>query len=180
MHDFLEATFYGISLAMDAMAVAVAMFSVRHNRSAIWQAIAVSFVFALFQFLMPVIGYGCCNILPIASIQTVGKFIACALLLFLGVRMVLAKEECTVPPFGILSILSLAVATSIDALIVGVGFAVTANAEYLYFSTIIGVVTFFIALFGCFLGSVLGVHCLSKSTRIGGIVLICIAIKQLF
>ena len=180
MHDFLEATFYGIGLAMDAMAVAVAMFSVRHTRSAIWQAIAVSFVFALFQFLMPVIGYGCCNILPIASIQTVGKFIACALLLFLGVRMVLAKEDCTVPPFGILSILSLAVATSIDALIVGVGFAVTANAEYLYFSTIIGVVTFFIALLGCFLGSVLGVHCLSKSTLIGGIVLIGIAIKQLF
>lgn len=180
MHDFLEATFYGIGLAMDAMAVAVAMFSVRHNRSAIWQAVAVSFVFALFQFLMPVIGYGCCNILPIASIQTVGKFIACALLLFLGVRMVLAKEDCTVPPFGILSILSLAVATSIDALIVGVGFAVAANAEYLYYSIIIGVVTFFIALLGCFLGSVLGVHCLSKSTRIGGIVLICIAIKQLF
>lgn len=180
MHDFLEATFYGIGLAMDAMAVAVAMFSVRHNRSAIWQAVAVSFVFALFQFLMPVIGYGCCNILPIASIQTVGKFIACALLLFLGVRMVLAKEDCTVPPFGILSILSLAVATSIDALIVGVGFAVAANAEYLYYSIIIGVVTFFIALLGCFLGSVLGVHCLSKSTRIGGIVLFGIAIKQLF
>ena len=37
-----------------------------------------------------------------------------------------------------------------------------------------------ISLFGCFLGSVLGVHCMSKSARIGGIVLIAIAIKQLF
>jgi putative Mn2+ efflux pump MntP len=79
---FLEAVFYGISLAMDAMAVAVAMFSVRHTRSAIWQAIIVSLIFALFQFLMPVIGNFGVALLPIAALRTIGKYIACALLLF--------------------------------------------------------------------------------------------------
>lgn len=177
---FLEAVFYGISLAMDAMAVAVAMFSVRHTRSAIWQAIVVSLIFALFQFLMPVIGNFGVTLLPIAALRTVGKYIACALLLFLGGKMLFSKEDCTVPQFGVIAVLSLAIATSIDALLVGVGFALTNNEHVFYYSTIIGVVTFIISLFGCFLGSVLGVHCMSKSARIGGIVLIAIAIKQLF
>lgn len=177
---FLEAVLYGISLAMDAMAVSVAMFSVRHTRSAIWQAFVVSAVFALFQFFMPVIGFGCCSIIPVAIVEKVGKFVACALLLFIGGRMLFSKEECTVPQFGVLSVLSLALVTSIDALIVGVGFALTSNAHVFYYSVIIGLVTLFIALFGCFLGSVIGVHCMSKSTRIGGIVLIGIAIKQFF
>lgn len=177
---FLEAVLYGISLAMDAMAVSVAMFSVRHTRSAIWQALAVSFVFALFQFFMPLVGFGCCTVIPVSIIEKVGKFVACALLLFIGGKMLFSKEECTVPQFGVLSVLSLALVTSIDALIVGVGFALTSNAHVFYYSVIIGLVTLFIALFGCFLGSVIGVHCMSKSTRIGGIVLIGIAIKQLF
>lgn len=84
------------------------------------------------------------------------------------------------PRFGFLVVLSLAIATSIDALFVGVGFALTKNAFVLYYSTVIGIVTFLISLFGCFLGSVLGVHCMSKSIKLGGIVLVCIAIKQLF
>lgn len=177
---FLEAVLYGISLAMDAMAVSVAMFSIRHTRSAIWQALAVSMVFALFQFIMPLVGFGCCTIIPVSAIEKIGKFIACALLLSIGGKMLFSKEECTVPQFGVLSVLSLALVTSIDALIVGVGFALTSNAHVFYYSIIIGIVTFFIALIGCFLGSVIGVHCLSKSIRIGGIVLVGIAVKQLF
>lgn len=176
----LEAVLYGVSLAMDAMAVSVAMFSVRHSRSAIWQALLVSLAFALFQFIMPIGGNFFCGLLPLESISKIGKLLAFGLLLFLGGKMIFAKEDCSVPRFGFMVVLSLAIATSIDAFFVGVGFALTNNAFVLYYSTVIGIVTFLISLFGCFLGSVLGIHCMSKSIKIGGIVLVCIAIKQLF
>ena len=90
------------------------------------------------------------------------------------------EEDSEAASLAFKTMLIMAIATSIDALLVGVGFALTNNEHVFYYSIIIGVVTFIISLFGCFLGSVLGVHCMSKSARIGGVVLIAIAIKQLF
>ena len=140
--------------------------------------------FGGFQALMPLLGYYL-GVSFASFVTNVDHWIAFVLLAIIGGKMIKEashKEEdcCVVPDFSFKTMLAMAIATSIDALLVGVGFALTNNEHVFYYSTIIGVVTFIISLFGCFLGSVLGVHCMSKSARIGGIVLIAIAIKQLF
>lgn len=170
-----------IGLAMDAFAVAVACgLAVRPLRAS--YAFRIAFFFGAFQTFMPILGWaaGVSLRLIIASFD---HWIAFVLLFAIGCKMIYEsfrkgkKNSCdkAVSPGGLL-VLSLA--TSIDALAVGISFAFL-NETILFPSIIIGLVTFTISFAGVWLGNRFGHIFENKLEMAGGLILIGIAIKIL-
>ena len=176
----------GISLSMDAFAVSVTNgltlknFSVRH---ALWMGL----YFGGFQFLMPLLG---CLLGSTVShyIMKFGPYISFALLAFIGGKMLLegvrpAKEgeedEGGMTVLSHKSLLAAAVATSIDALAVGVSFAFQEDVRLVPSCLLIGCTTFVISFLGAMLGSRIPNLPGKKAGIVGGLVLIGIGIKLL-
>lgn len=174
MH-WLEIFLIGISLALDAFAVAIGT-GTSINGGAVKSAFCVSLSFGFFQFLMPVLGWS----LGIGIEQYISQtdhWIAFGLLFWVGARMIIAGfSPCSNKPqiritYRRLFILS--VATSIDALVVGIGFGLLGIRIWTP-SILIGLITFVLSLFGFLLGQKLGA-CFGKKVEIfGGAVLIMI------
>jgi len=184
MSNFIEPFLLGVSLAMDALAVSLALGAVE-RRNFTWFKIALTAgSFGIFQMLMPLAGWfggSLCG----ALVQTYGRYIACMLLLFLGGKMIyesLKPEEegdsCRGFQFGRLVVLSFA--TSIDALLVGVSYACLGRTGIVPDTAIIGIVTAAISAGGCIIGRLCGKIFGSSCEIMGGIVLIGIGIKVLF
>ncbi|MBD5083575.1 MAG: manganese efflux pump [Clostridiales bacterium] len=177
---FAELFILAVGLSMDAFAVAVCKglsiqaLMPRH-------AIIVGLWFGAFQALMPAIGW----LLGAAfadMIAAVDHWIAFVLLAFIGGNMIREaigkdEEECD-PSLAPLTMLLLAVATSIDALAVGVTFAFL-RVDILPAVTLIGVCTFLISAAGVKVGNVFGVRYKSKAELAGGVVLVLIGLKIL-
>lgn len=164
---------------MDAFAVAVCKgLATGKNLKA---ALVVGLYFGVFQMLMPIIGY-------YAGIQFADKitmfdhWIVFALLTIIGGRMIYEsvgkKEEEASCRLGIKSMLPLALATSIDALAVGIGFAFLKVNIFLSAGTI-GVTTFLLSGAGVFIGGIFGSKFKSKAEFFGGLILILIGLKIL-
>ncbi len=180
----LEAVLLGISLAMDALAVSLALGVTEQKKFTCGKITLTAGAFGLFQFLMPLTGWFCTGLCG-GMVQTYGRIIASLLLLFLGGKMiresVKSNEDEESVRFGFLRLLMLAFATSIDALLVGISYACLgrSGANVLRDVIVIGVVTFFISVCGCVLGRVCG-NILGRRCEIaGGLVLIGIGIKIL-
>ncbi len=172
----------GIGLAMDAFSVAVTD-GIVLKKPTLLQSAKIAFFFGFFQFIMPCAGY----ILGSAFARYITAFdhwIAFALLAFIGGKMLFeafAKddgEEEIKNPLSASTLLLLALATSIDALAVGVTFA-TISVPVLYASSIIGIETFLISFAGVYIGSKCGNLLGNKSEIAGGLVLIGIGTKIL-
>ena len=123
----IEIWLLAISLAMDCFSVSIS--SGITLRKICWRTcLVMSFFFGLFQALMPVMGWFCANKFNYL-IENFDHWIAFGLLTFLGIRMIkegVSKEEKgSFNPKKLRVILMLAVATSIDALAVGISFACT-------------------------------------------------------
>ena len=170
-----------IGLAMDAFAVSIcnglAMQKVSFKKAGI-----VGLWFGGFQALMPFVGY----LLGSQFEQYITAFdhwIAFALLLLIGgsmIREALSKqEECANASLDIKSMLLLAVATSIDALAVGVTFAFL-QVEIIPAIAFIGVITFVLSTLGVKVGNVFGVKYKSKAELAGGVILILMGFQILF
>ena len=170
-----------IGLAMDAFAVSIckglAMQKVSFKKAGI-----VGLWFGGFQALMPFVGY----LLGSQFEQYITAFdhwIAFALLLLIGgsmIREALSKqEECANASLDIKSMLLLAVATSIDALAVGVTFAFL-QVEIVPAIAFIGVITFVLSTLGVKVGNVFGVKYKSKAELAGGVILIFMGFQILF
>ena len=170
-----------IGLAMDAFAVSIckglAMQKVSFKKAGI-----VGLWFGGFQALMPFVGY----LLGSQFEQYITAFdhwIAFALLLLVGgsmIREALSKqEECANASLDIKSMLLLAVATSIDALAVGVTFAFL-QVEIIPAIAFIGVITFVLSTLGVKVGNVFGVKYKSKAELAGGVILILMGFQILF
>ncbi len=177
--NFCEAGLLGVGLAMDALAVSVALGAAERRQFTTRKILLTALFFGGFQFLMPGLGWlGGSFAGHIA--QRYGRYFAGVLLLFIGTKMILERDPETPPAFGIWQLTVLAFATSIDALLVGVGYACLGRTAILADITIIGVVTAVISVIGClagrFSGKFLGSHC----AIIGGLVLIAIGIKIIF
>ena len=174
-----ELLLLAVSLAMDAFAVSVCGSMVLAPESRTAGALRFGLWFGFFQFLMPVIGY-----FAAASfrdyIVDYDHWLAFALLLYLGVNMIReAKEACEIKKsYTTKEMAVLAVATSIDALAVGISLAFL-NVNIWLSSTLIGVVTFVIAAFGGLAGFRLGSAVGARANICGGSVLICIGVKIL-
>ena len=176
----VEITLLGIGLAMDAFAVSICKGLSMKKMN--WKnAIIIAFYFGIFQALMPVIGY----FLGTTFESLVTKFnhwIAFVLLLAIGGSMVkeaFSKEEENKNDkvdFKTMSILALA--TSIDALAVGITFAFF-EVNVLLAVTIIGLITFIISIIGVKIGNRFGDKYQSKAELTGGIILILLGIKIL-
>lgn len=187
--DWLTLLLVAVGLSMDAFSVSVSngIFMKRVTPSS---AFKVAGAFGLFQGLMPIIGYLVAGLFA-ETIVAVDHWVAFVLLCFIGGKMlweVLHETEEDTPkgdPTHWRTLLVMAVATSIDAMAVGVTMALGRTGllapswGFLLCSAVIAVVTFVFCFGGVYLGCRTG-NCFGKRAQIaGGIVLIGIGIKIL-
>lgn len=180
----LNSILLGVGLAVDAFSVSIADAIAEPNMKKN-KKVMIALTFAIFQIAMPLIGWICVHTISsyFTFFQRFIPYIALALLLYIGIKMLLEarnndKEE--IEKAELLSLKALlvqAVATSIDALSVGFAISEYNAAEAVLSSLIIGVVTFFICLFGVWLGKKAGEKLESRATIIGGVVLILIGLE---
>jgi putative Mn2+ efflux pump MntP len=169
------------SLAMDAFAVSVTS-AISQNRLTLPQALTISGLFGLFQGIMPLIGYFLGSSFAV-YIQAFDHFVIFGILVLVGGKMILEaqkakKEEKRLPCFSLKIYLVLAVATSIDALSVGLSFAFI-DCSIAVAALVIAVVTFVICLAGVFIGKKFGDVFKNKAEVAGGIILVLIGAKIL-
>ncbi|MBN2041829.1 MAG: manganese efflux pump [Spirochaetes bacterium] len=179
--DFLSVIIIAIALAMDAFSVSISAGMIIKNPD-FRQYFRLSFHFGLFQFMMPVIGYFIGAYVE-DYIKDYDHWIAFGLLFFIGSRMIYeafskkAEESRKDPSRGI-RLIVLAVATSIDALAVGLSIGVL-NRPILLPGIIIGVICSLFSITGITIGKNLS-KVSNKAEILGGILLIIIGIKILF
>ena len=169
-----------VGLSMDAFAVSVCKgLSIQKLKPR--HAVIVGAWFGAFQALMPAIGW----LLGSAfadMIEAVDQWIAFVLLALIGGNMIREalghEEEDADPSLAPIAMLLLAVATSIDALAVGVTFAFL-RVAVVPAVTLIGVCTFAISAAGVKIGNVFGARYKSRAELLGGIVLVLIGLKIL-
>ena len=182
----LEIFLIGIGLSMDAFAVAIckglAMPDKVHKRS----ALLIALYFGVFQAVMPALGW----LLGSQFAHYVTRFapwIAFVLLAWIGGNMIresrAEEEEDEQPSDGQVKhkeLLVLAVATSIDALAVGVTFSMVELSVSIGLAVaLIGCTTFLISLGGVYVGNVFGARYKSRAELVGGAILILIGVKVL-
>lgn len=177
--NFLEFFMIAVGLSMDAFAVSICKgLSLPKMK---WKyAIVTGLYFGGFQALMPFLGY-----LLGANFQdmirSIDHWIAFILLGVIGGNMIKESRkeiEQMDASFGIRAMLPLAIATSIDALAVGVGFAFL-QVDILPAVCLIGIVTFVFSLAGIQIGNVFGARYKARAEVIGGIILILMGCKIL-
>lgn len=169
----------GVSLSMDAFAVSICK-GLSVHRVRLGHALICGIWFGVFQGLMPVLGYFLGSTFE-EILSRIGAWVAFALLAFIGANMVresFGKEEEVDDDFSAKAMLPLAVATSIDALAVGVSFAAV-QVKILPAACIIACTTFLLSAIGVKVGALFGDKYRSLAERAGGIVLILIGIKTL-
>jgi putative Mn2+ efflux pump MntP len=178
---FFEIVLIAIGLSMDAFAVSITLgLSATKTKELIIPGI----YFGAFQALMPAIGYFAGTYFAY-KIQNADHWIAFALLGFIGGKMIKEsfskekdEEKQSEYTFRFTKMLVLAIATSIDALAVGITFAFF-DVSIFRAVLITGTTTLFISVCGVKIGNIFGEKFKSKSEFIGGAVLILIGIKIL-
>lgn len=175
-----ELVIVGFGLAMDAFAVAVGK-GLSARRIVPREVVITGLWFGGFQALMPIIGYMLGSTFH-SAVSSIDHWIAFALLLLIGLNMIReaiwGDDGQSDADFGVRSMLLMAIATSIDALAVGISIAFLATDIWVA-ALIIGVVTFLLSAAGVLLGHVLGARIGGKASLAGGIVLIAIGVKIL-
>ena len=172
-----------LGLSMDAFAVSITLgLSAADGRPTMRQALLTGAYFGLFQAFMPVVGY-LAGAHFADRIETIDHWVAFVLLGAIGAKMIRdsfsrEEEKPERSPFRPANLLTLAVATSIDALAVGVTFAFL-RIDIVTAVIIIGVTTFALSMIGVKIGSVAGMRFRSKAELFGGIVLVVIGAKIL-
>lgn len=176
---FVELFLIAVGLSMDAFAVSVCKgLSVQKLEKK--HMALVGLYFGGFQFLMPVLGY-LLGARFESLITNVDHWIAFALLLVIGGNMIkesFGEAEKLNDDFGFKTMLMLAVATSIDALAVGITFAFL-QVSIVPAALLIGVTTFCLSALGIYIGNRFGARYKSRAELAGGIILILIGVKIL-
>lgn len=176
--DLLVMVLLGIGLSADAFAVAVTRSAVRTRNG---NSLLMAASFGFFQGIMPVIGWFA-GMQLISIITGIDHWIAFGLLTFIGVKMVyesrLIKEKRKHPELDGKVLLLLSVATSIDALAVGLSLSFL-KVSILEPALVIGLVTFAISLAGCIIGRKFGHIFEERAEMAGGLILIAIGLKIL-
>ena len=177
---FIEMLLIAVGMSMDAFAVSICKgLSVRRIEPK--HALSVGLWFGGFQGLMPVIGFALTAIFA-GYIESLSAYIAFVLLVFIGgnmIREALSKDEEEIDDsFRVMTMLTLAVATSIDALAVGVTLKLQ-GANILIAAPLIAVITGVLSPVGLKVGNVFGAKYKSKAELAGGVVLIGLGVKFL-
>ena len=178
---FYELLFLAIGLAMDAFAVAVCK-GLGTDKLQWKHFIIVGLWFGGFQALMPLIGYFLGATFE-QYITAVDHWVAFVLLAIIGGNMikeaVTGEGECADASLGFKVMLTMAVATSIDALAVGVTFGLLPDVNIVAAVTLIGVITFVLSAVGVKVGNVFGCRWKSRAELLGGIILVLLGVKIL-
>jgi putative Mn2+ efflux pump MntP len=177
----LEIILIALGLSMDAFAVSITLgLAVKKPKPK--EIIIPGLYFGIFQALMPTIGYFA-GIHFANKIQNLDHWIAFILLGFIGGKMIKDslsrknnEEKINGDPFQLKKMLILALATSIDALAIGVTFAFF-DVNIVTAVMIIGTITFFISICGVKIGNIFGIKLKSKAEFIGGAILVILGIK---
>jgi len=177
---FIDIFLIAVALSMDAFAVAICKgLSVKKVQAK--HVLTVGVYFGGFQALMPLIGF-LLGFKFESFITSIDHWIAFVLLAIIGGNMIkeaMSKEEDEVnDSFSFRTMLPLAVATSIDALAVGISFAFL-GVDIIEAAILIGITTFILSGIGVFVGNIFGSKYKSKAELAGGIVLILIGLKIL-
>ena len=170
-----------VALAMDTFAVGICM-GLAMPKFSLKSALIIGLYFGIFQAVMPLIGFITASLFA-QRIIAFDHWIAFGLLCFLGGKMIYGsfkKDDgtCTEPSLKPLIMLPFAVATSIDALAVGVSFAFL-RVNIVPAILIIGITTLVISGVGVKIGNVFGSKHKSKAELAGGVILILIGVKIL-
>ena len=174
-------TLVGIAfgLAMDAFSVAVAT-GISLGKVSPRQAFRLSFHFGLFQFGMPIIGWVLGSLVA-AQVETYGPWIAFVLLVGVGLKMIWEAlhhhdDDVRGDPTRGVSLIMLSVATSLDALAIGLGMALV-GVPVLYPAVVIGAVAGNLTLLGLQIGKRAGHLLGTRMEVVGGLVLVAMALK---
>lgn len=203
----LEIVLIGMALAMDACAVAMTD-GMTDSKMPFWKVLRIGVFFGFFQFMMPLIGYFITGLIADAFLdvfQSISAWISFGLLAFLGGKMLFEcvaekiKEKrekgetdgagtcsCSAcqPQTGVWKLTMQAIATSIDALAVGVTLQMAAIDGGLALGVwgatgVIGVVTLGLAIGAVYIGKLVGNKLADKAGIVGGVVLLAIGLKIL-
>lgn len=184
--SIIEIILLSFGLAMDAFAVSICKGLTLKKMD--WKkSLIAGGYFGVFQAIMPLIGYFL--IILFKQNETISNvitkydhWIAFILLIIIGINMIIesfAKEEVD-GNFGFKTMFVLAIATSIDALSVGITFATMELAINIFWTVlIIGGITFILSALGVFIGNVFGLKFKQPAEIVGGVVLILIGLKIL-
>lgn len=169
-----------VGLSMDAFAVAICR-GLSLKKMDYRQALITGCFFGGFQALMPILGY-LIGIQFKDYITVIDHWIAFALLVVIGVNMIRESRSESCENFGetlnLKKLTVMALATSIDALAIGVTFAFL-RVKIVPAAAIIGIITFFFSFAGVKIGNVFGAKFKSKAELAGGIILILMGVKIL-
>ena len=177
--SLIELFILALGLSMDAFAVSVCKgLSVKQLR--LRHALITGLYFGGFQALMPLIGYFLGTRFQ-SLITDIDHWIAFVLLVLIGINMIResrGESEKLDASFGFKVMLPLAIATSIDALAVGVTFAFL-QVQIVAAVSLIGITTFILSAVGVKIGNVFGAKYKSRAELLGGVVLILMGLKIL-
>lgn len=185
--DLLTLIFLAVGLSMDAFAVSICK-GLAMKKLSIKHMVIVGAWFGGFQALMPMIGY-LLGIQFARFINSIAPWIAFVLLVLIGINMIRESfdkdEEAETDTLGFKTMLIMAIATSIDALAVGITFACvpvaiitgTALINTVIAVIIIGITTFILSMVGVKVGNIFGTKYKNKAEFAGGVILILLGIK---
>jgi len=183
--NLFELFFLAVGLSMDTFAIAICagLTITATGKSFIKKSLIIGMYFGVFQAVMPLIGYMAgTQFVDIVSVYA--HWIAFSVLCFLGGKMIagsfkkeghLHEKEFSLRP---VQMFPLAIATSIDALAVGVSFAFL-RVSIVAAASFIGITTFVISMAGVKIGQVFGIRHKSKAELSGGVILALIGLKIL-
>ncbi len=178
--DIITLIIIAIGLSMDSFAVSVVN-GFYINELTLKKVVLIAASFALFQTLMPVLGWAAGGTIE-GYIRNTDHWIAFSLLLFLGIRMIYdgdgEENSSALGNIKLSTILTQSFATSIDALAVGLSLAVL-NVQILRPVLMIGLTTFLFSIAGLYVGKRSGKRFQRSSEIVGGIILILIGAKIL-
>jgi putative Mn2+ efflux pump MntP len=179
--NLITIIFIAVGLSMDALAISVVAGALYRHRP-FKPAFLLATSFGGFQALMPLIGYAAAINFK-HYIEGYDHWVASAILSAIGLKMIyesfkIKSAQQKFDPCNIPVLLFLSIATSIDALAVGISLSLITNSIFLAVLTI-GLTTFIICYIGVFIGKSFGHFFESKIEAIGGLVLIAIALKIL-
>ncbi len=180
----LEVSLIATGLAMDAFSVCVVS-GIKIRKPTSWHYFRLSFHFGLFQFLMPLVGYYG-GVMMESIIKSYNHWIAFILLFIIGLKMFWEsfypdnkeKADNQKDPSRGMSLITLSIATSIDAAAVGFSFAAL-KIPIILPAIIIGLACIGFSVLGLYIGKRIGVFAGAWAERVGGIILVLIGVKIL-
>jgi manganese efflux pump family protein len=182
--SFITTFLISLGLAMDAFAVAIGS-GIALKKVKLIDAVLVATFFGGFQLFMPLIGW-IAGLTIRDAISSIDHWVAFLLLGFIGGKMIHesiyeqagVEEAKAANPRNLYILLGLALATSIDALAVGLSVSLL-QTSIVGLAVVIGLVTFVLSFAGVYIGNHLGNFCEKQVTILGGVILITIGLKIL-